>query len=150
MDIPPLLNPPLGAPAGPPPGKGPKSKGCLSIWVVLLLLYNAMMVLLNLGGEGLKHIAPTSSMAGKLPDEPGWLTMTVMILSAVSFVALIFVFTWRKWAVYGYAVVTVAMSVAYLVGGKTIADSAEILIGPALIFILLMGGGENSGWKRLK
>ena len=149
MDIPPLLTPTPAGPPAPVPVPPTKAGGCLKLLVALLILLNALSVVANVLGAGAQQLLPTE-MASKIPTEPGWVTLSATIYSALAIIALFFVFRWKKWAVLAYVGLGIAMFVVLKAGGKSWGASLESLVGAVVLVGLLRIGGQNSAWKRLK
>ncbi|MGH8337548.1 MAG: hypothetical protein ACRETL_12155, partial [Gammaproteobacteria bacterium] len=69
-------------------------------WLVILLLYYAMMTALNL--LGLAFGGWLASKAG--PTEPAWVTFSTIGLSGLSLVLTLIVFARKRWAFWGLIV----------------------------------------------
>ncbi|HTB62936.1 MAG TPA: hypothetical protein VK737_05045 [Opitutales bacterium] len=151
MDIPPILNPPPGTYAPPPDSpvpRKPKRHGCLTTWLILMILLELISLLTSGATAGGKSSA--LGMLGNIKPPPAWYDHVLLILSGLDIFCAVFVFMWKKWAFYGTVLVALTVLVLGLVAGQSIVDGLSALLLPGVLYGVLQIGGENSGWHRLK
>ena len=147
---PPIINPPPGGtPPSPLPPNRSKRHGCLTTWLILMLLAEAISLI---GEIGMKLIGGTSSLnsLAKLPPEPSWYILGMTLLAGLDIFCVIFIFKWKKWAFYGSALVGVGVMVLTLAAQLSFVAAISGLFMPAILYAVLQIGGENSGWRRLR
>ena len=103
----------------------------LTIWLVFMLLgFLFSGILLLVGGSLitylLKFMMPNMEFAG-------WIAIAFALLQLVGFVLTIFIFAWRKWAVYIVLGVAGVMSLLSLIFGFSLQTIIGIILGPGLL-----------------
>jgi hypothetical protein len=122
---------------------GPKQRhGCLTAWLVLMIIANALAALGTLlGGD---------AIAKQLPDAPGWAFPVLGVLGVVNVVLAIMLFTWKKWAFFAFAGVALLAFIINLMVGVNLLQAVLGLAGPAILYGVLQIGGQKSGWSQLE
>jgi len=115
--------------------------GCLTAWLVLMLLGNSISVLIYLvGSESIRMRVPTMSAA---------LFPVLIVLGVINVVCTIALFQWKKWGFWGFcasgAVTFIINMSAGLIFGAFMG-----LAGLALLYAVLQIGTENKGWPQLE
>ncbi len=132
-------NPPPPVPSGTPQ---PERHGCLTAWLILMLIANAGTAIMTpLSVEGMKKagLQPTST------------TITVVVLCAVAnMVFAIALFRWFKWGFWGFCLTSAAALATNLSVGMGIGSSLFGLIGVGLLYWVLNMGEGNKAWPRLR
>ncbi|MEX0731642.1 MAG: hypothetical protein WED00_01955 [Aquisalimonadaceae bacterium] len=114
---------------------------CLTAWLALMIVINAMNVLVySLGSEALQQA---------LPDVPAWAFPVLIALSLFNLVCAIALFQWKKWGFWGVCVSSVVTLVVNLSLGFGIGAVFTGLVGVLMLYGVLHIGKENKGWPQL-
>lgn len=115
-----------------------KRHGCLTAWLILLMIANPVSALIYiLGGNSYSYL-------------PGWYVPLVIILSLLNLTSAIALFKWKKWGFWTISAVTVIMFFINLSIGLGFASSVSGLVGIAILYGVLNIGNENKGWPQLE
>jgi len=137
--------------------KSPKRHGCLTTYLVFLVICAILGMLINLFGIPeviLKYFLnrpqwPTYFYAETYPNRAEWAIPVSFIMQIFSLICVIQIFHWRKWGFWGLCALYLANFILYLK-----YDVRPPLIGPILAIVVLYGvlhiGKENKGWTQLK
>ncbi len=118
-----------------------KRHGCLTAWLILMLVANAgCAVMYLLGGEAIK---------AAYPDAPGWTFPVLIVFSLFNLVCAIALFKWKKWGFWGFCFSSAIALAVNLSIGLGIAQSLGGLVGVAIFYGVLQIGKENKGWPQL-
>ncbi|MEM8809372.1 MAG: hypothetical protein AAGF01_25400 [Cyanobacteria bacterium P01_G01_bin.38] len=128
----------------------PKQHGCLTAWLILMIVANSIGALSNLFFAirpgvyadivAVQGLAPVSAAAFLL----------FVLMSVFNVVCAIALMRWQKWGFYGFIASSVAAFVMNLAVGVNIAQAALGLIGLGILYGVLNIGGENRAWPRLE
>ena len=103
--------------------------GCLTAWIILVLIANALVALSYLlGGAALQQTYPTISSA---------VFLLLALIGALNVVSAIGLWTWHKWGFYLYAVSSIVTFVINVAIGLPILSSLIGLLGVAILWYLL-------------
>ena len=121
--------------------------GCLTAWLVLLIILGAFSLL----GTAVGYLVAPEAIREALPDAPAWTFPAIGVISLLGVVFAIALFTWKKWAFWGYLVSSIAMVVVNVEMGAPLWQSILNLAGVAILFAVLhIGGKEKKGWSQLE
>ena len=124
---------PLGADAK-------RRHGCLTAWLVLMAAGNTLTAL----------VYADLTVVG-LPQVPAfreaWTAPVLGALGVANVVFAIALLRWKRWGFYGFAATTVAAFCVNITIGLNPLLAATVLIAPALLYALLMVGGDQSAWR---
>ena len=116
--------------------------GCLTAWLVFMIVANAAAAWLYLTGS-----APIKQA---LPGAASWAFPVMGIGGLFNLVCAVALLKWRKWGFWGLvgsSIVALIVNISMGVGiAKTVAAG---LFGIALLYGVLQLGGENRGWPQL-
>ena len=116
--------------------------GCLTAWLIFMMIANSMSVLIYvLGGQAIKQA---------IPNSPGWLFPSLIVLSAFNLVCAIALFKWKKWGFWGFLGSSVAAFIINLSIGMGLVQSVLGLLGIAILYGVLNIGENNKGWSQLQ
>ena len=79
----------------PTPNVQPKRRGCLTAWLITMLIANPLM--------GIYYFVAGSSAAQLLPNMPAWTIPLYGIICFANFIFAIAIWKWKKWGMYGFA-----------------------------------------------
>ena len=132
-------------PSQPPPlptQSPPPRHGCLTTWLILMLVANAATAIVTpFSVAGMRN-------AGLQPSPIG---IGVIVICAIANIAFaIALFRWQKWGFYGFAVTTAIALITNLSLGVGIGRTVLGLIGIVLLYWVLNMGGTNKAWPYLK
>lgn len=116
--------------------------GCLTAWLVLMLLGNSVTAVSYLQAGG--NIRQT------LPNMPEWAIPVLIVASLFNVVCTIALFQWKKWGFWGFCATSIVALVVNLSIGLGIASALAGLLGVLLLYGVLQIGNENKGWVQLE
>lgn len=116
--------------------------GCLTAWLVLMIIANA--------ASGLIYIFGGSTVRSTFPGAPGWAFPALIVFSLVNLVCAIAIFQWKKWGFWGFCASSILVGFVNLSIGLGIGTTLGGLIGLAILYGVLQIGNENKGWPQLE
>lgn len=116
--------------------------GCLTAWLVLMIVANCATALMYLLGS--------EAIGRTLPNAPGWAFPVLIVVSLFNLVCSIALFQWKKWGFWGFCVSSVVALVVNLSLGLGIGPSLVGLVGLLLLYGVLHIGKEGKGWPQLE
>ncbi len=133
-----------GQPTGPGMyGDGtPPRQGCLTAWLVLIIVANAFVIGIYSLGYAFIHKA--------LPSFSPAIAGVFIVAGIVAIASALALFQWKRWGFYGIIGVTAVSFVLNLVTGVGIGRALGGLVGVAILYAVLNMGGMNSAWRHLK
>jgi hypothetical protein len=123
--------------------EGKQRHGCLTAWLVLMIVANLLTAVTNLAfGAALRQLHP---------DAPAW-AMPVMGLACLANVAwAIALFRWKRWGFYAFvATAALATVINLMVGLNIVVAGGAAVVGVAILYGVLQIGGDWSGWSQLE
>lgn len=121
---------------------GPKRRhGCLTAWLILLIVANSLSALMYLFAKNL--------IMNAAPSAPEWTFPVYAGLGIVNVICAIALARWKKWGFYGFVATTLAGLVLNLVVGVEAVQVVSGLLGVVILFGVLQIGRENKGWPQL-
>ncbi|MEM7406313.1 MAG: hypothetical protein AAF458_13525 [Pseudomonadota bacterium] len=121
--------------------QGKSRHGCLTAWLILMLVSNAAIAVMYLGGSG--------AMADVDGGLPGWYLPLMGIAGIWNIVCVVALFKWKKWGFWGFCASSALALVCNMVVGLGVVASVSGLIGIALLYGVLHIGKERAGWRQL-
>jgi hypothetical protein len=116
--------------------------GCLTAWLVLMIIANSATALMYLFGSG--------AIRQSLPNMPGWAFPVLIVMSLFNLVCAIALFQWKKWGFWGFCGSSVVALVVNLSVGPGIGPALGGVVGVLLLYGVLHIGKENKGWPQLE
>jgi hypothetical protein len=121
-----------------------KRHGCLTIWLLLLVLWNLALILTYTGCNMVEWVGNTG--------EPfGWYYPIMTGLAVLSLISIFALFRWKKWGFWVLLVINafkLALEVA--VGSSDFMVLAGIVVTMLILVGVLNMGRENKGWPQLR
>lgn len=118
--------------------------GCLTIWLLLLVLWNLTLILTYTGCNVVQWF-------GDVGEPFGWYFPMMIALSVLGLIFIFALFGWKKWGFWGLLGVSAAKIVLEIYAG---GSGFMVLCGVALSMLILIGvlniGRENKGWPQLR
>jgi hypothetical protein len=117
-----------------------KRHGCLTAWLVMMIIANS--------ATALSYLLGSAFMKQTFPNAPNWGFPVLIILGLANLICAIALLRWKKWGFWGTCASTIVIFITNLyigTGGAAILG----LAGPALLYAVLQIGGENNGWSQL-
>ena len=122
---------------------GPKNRhGCLTAWLVLMLIAN--------GASGLMYLLGSEAIRRSLPNAPGWAFPVLIVFSLFNVVCAVALFQWKRWGFWGFCVSSLVALVVNLSIGLGMGSALAGLVGVILLYGVLQIGTENKGWPQLE
>jgi RNA polymerase subunit RPABC4/transcription elongation factor Spt4 len=118
-----------------------KRSGCLSTWLILMIIVNSISSLINLIGNDF--------VRRSFPMAPGWMIIALGGAGIFNVVCAVALMKWKKWGFWGLLVSCVLVLIINLTIGLGLQSLGGIL-GIVILFILLTNGKENSAWSRME
>ena len=106
-----------------------KRGGCLTAFLILMLVANSLTSLLYLLFSGIIRQAS--------PNIPGWVTIILGIFGAINFLLSLAIWKWKKWGLYGFGASTVIVFIINLSIGTPILNSLFGLLGIIILAFLV-------------
>ena len=116
--------------------------GCLTAWLILMLVANSATALFYLLG--------IEAMQQAFPTAPTWLFFLMALAGIFNLVCAIALFRWKKWGFWGFCGSSVLALLANLFLGMSIGPIVSGLLGFIVLYGVLHIGKENKGWPQLE
>jgi len=118
-----------------------KRHGCLTAWLVLMIIGNSATAFTYLfGGVGFSQA---------FPGVPGWAMPLLVLMSIFNLVCSVALLRWKKWGFWGFAATTVFALILNLSFGLSVGSALSGLLGIFILYGVLHIGKENKGWSQL-
>jgi len=115
--------------------------GCLTAWLVFMIVANS--------AAGLLYLLGSPAMKQALPGAASWAFPVMGILGLFNLVCAVALLKWRKWGFWGVVGSSAAALLVNMSMGIGIGMSVAGMVGIALLYGVLQIGGENRGWPQL-
>jgi hypothetical protein len=115
---------------------------CLTAWLILMIIANALMSLTYLMGS--------QSIRQQFPQAPPWVFTVLGVMALINLVCALALWKWKKWGFYGFVASSLVAFVINLMVGVTIYRALFGVIGFVILFGILQLGKENKGWTQLE
>ena len=116
--------------------------GCLTAWLILMIIANSLTALIYLFASGL--------IMRNLPHAPAWTAPMLAVIGMANVVFSIALFQWKRWGFFGFLATGILTFVINLMIGLGIVQSVLGLLGIVLLYAVLQIGGEKKGWTQLE
>ncbi len=116
--------------------------GCLTAWLIMMIIANAATALMYLLGSG--------TIRQTVPTMPEWAFPVLIVASLVNLVCAFALFQWKKWGFWGFCATSVVALVVNLSADLGIGTALVGLVGVLLLYGVLHIGKENKGWPQLQ
>ena len=127
-----------------------KRHGCLSVFLILILLVNALATFTQLTAfffsEPITNQDDQSLAATIIPR---WFWFVIGIGSLIKLLSLIAIINWKKWGFWFFTLSTFVNLGINLYTGLYIENGITGLIGVAILYGVLHIGGNKKGWTQL-
>ena len=134
----------------PPQIEEKKRHGCLSVFLILVLIVNAVATFTQLTAfffsEPITN-QDTQSLATTII--PRWFWFVLGIGSLIKLLSLIAIINWKKWGFWLFALSTFVNLGINLYTGLYIENGITGFIGVAILYGVLYIGGDKKGWSQL-
>lgn len=118
--------------------------GCLTIWLLLLVLWNLTLILTYTGCNMVQWF-------GDVGEPFGWYFPIMIALSVLSIVFVSALFGWKKWGFWGLlGVSALKVVLEIMAGGSGFTVLAGVVVSMLILFGVLNLGRENKGWPQLR
>ncbi len=121
--------------------EGKQRHGCLTAWLVLMIVANAATALMYLLGS--------AAIRENFPSAPAWAFPVLAVMGIANVVCAIALFQWKKWGFFGFLVTSAIAFVVNLMIGLIIVQAVLGLTGVAILYGVLQIGKERKGWTQL-
>jgi hypothetical protein len=126
----------------PPPPPPPQRHGCLTTYLVFMLIANTL--------TALSYFVLGDKILAQYPSAPSGVQYVFGIGALINVITTAALFWWQKWAFYMVCVLAVAFCGLNIYIGINPVGAFVGLIGPLILYAVFQIGGQNKGWKYLK
>jgi len=132
---------PMGTPTKKPIASGETKKrhGCLTSWLILIILAAVMFIVLYFARAGYPHYAP---------DLPAWALPVLVTIEIIQIICAIALFKWKKWGFWGYCIVCAIAFFANIWLG-VVVTAVSTLFDAIILYAVLNIGKDNNSWRHL-
>jgi len=133
-----------------------KRHGCLTAWLVLLIIFHTFTIL----GSVITYFLFDPELLSQMPgmpafDMPTWLIVVAAIYGVVCLVVTIALFAWRKWAFWGFIGINILYIAILMLTGRPVLEIVTNTISGILSIVILfavlqIGGEDKKGWTQLE
>lgn len=118
--------------------------GCLTAWLLLLLLGNAFLTLVYLIGGDMRPLL--------VPEESHYFIFILFaILGIANAYCTLLLFQWKKWGFWGFIITSIAALILNVSLGMPLGQALSGLFGLAILYIMLQTSkGDLSAWEQLE
>lgn len=116
--------------------------GCLTAWLVVMILANSASFLLYLLAQDM--------ISEQLPQLPDWAFPVLIVGSLFNLLCALALFRWKKWGFWGACLSSIVIFVLNIELGIGIGQSLFGLVGVVLLYAVLHIGKDNQGWPQLE
>jgi hypothetical protein len=121
----------------------PKQRlGCLTAWLVLMILANAFALVSVPLRVGL--------IEQLIPNFPAWVVWPIFLLAILNIGFAIALLQWKKWGFFGVLCTSLTAFALNIYLGIGIPHAVAGLVGIVILYGLLQIGREKSGWSQLE
>jgi hypothetical protein len=121
---------------------GKQRHGCLTAWLVLMIIANS--------GTALVYLLGSAAIKQNLPNAPGWAFPVLAVLGILNVACAVALLQWKKWGFFGFIASALAAFGVNLAIGLNIVQACFGLVGVAVLYAVLQIGNENKGWPQLE
>jgi hypothetical protein len=121
---------------------GKQRHGCLTAWLVLMIIANS--------GTALVYLLGSAAIKQTLPSAPAWCFPLLAVLGLLNVVCAVALLQWRKWGFFGFVVSALAAFGINLAIGLNIVQACFGLVGVGVLYAVLQIGNANKGWPQLE
>src|ERR1043166_5618639 len=124
---------------------GPRKErhGCLTTYLVLMIVANSAMALLYLLGTG--------TIKQRMPRIPDWAFPALAVLGIVNVICAVALFRWKMWGFWGVGIsAAIAFFVNLTIGVSIISNIFSLFFSVIVLFGVLHIGKDRSGWPQLE
>jgi hypothetical protein len=107
----------------------PERGGCLTIWLVLMILAFA--------GSAFTYLANSAALAPAFPDAPSWTFTLLGVAGIAGVVSAIGLWMWKRWGFYGYVVVALIALVVNAMLGQFVLGIVGAAVGLGILWFLI-------------
>ena len=121
-----------------------KRHGCLTAFLVVGLIGNALAALGNIaGGDAIRETLPA--------DAPSWGLPLLALAGVFNIVCIVALWKWKKWGFLGFVASSVVALMVNLMMGMGLVASVMGLFGIAVLYgVLQIGDEKTKGWNQLE
>jgi hypothetical protein len=120
-------------------GEAKKRPGCLTAWLILMILASAVFIVLYLARAGYPQYSS---------DLPAWALPVLIAIEIIQIICTIALFKCKKWGFWGYCIICVIAFFADIWLG-VVVTAVGTLGGAVVLYAVLNIGKDNKGWRHL-
>jgi hypothetical protein len=123
------------------PAEPHERHGCLTAYLILMLLSNSLI--------GFLYLVTPRILKEASPSLPDWALLTLGLFAIFNIVCAIGLFNWKRWAFWGFCGSSIAALCVNLSIGIPPVTAIFGLAGIAIVYGLLQLGSKRTGWSQL-
>ena len=112
--------------------EGKQRHGCLTAWLVIMIVANAATALLYLVGS--------AAIRQRFAAAPAWAFPVLIAAGVGNIICAIALFRWKKWGFFGALALAVVIFVINLIVGLSVIETVLGFIGVAILYGVLQIG----------
>jgi hypothetical protein len=117
--------------------------GCLTAWLVLMIISNSLTALIYLFAGG--------TIKSNLPNAPAWTLPILALASIANVVFSVALFRWKKWGFFGFVATSILAMIINLKLGMHVGLLLVGLLGVVTLYaVLQIGKDKEKGWTQLE
>ena len=134
----------IGTPQSEPVGEK-KRHGCLTVYLVLILIVNSLLTYTYLVTP-----PPDTGPPFHMPLFPTWVYGVMAITGLLNLISAVAILRWKKWGFWLFANTSFITVWLNYTMGMSFATSIVGLVGVAILYGVLHIGGDKKGWTQLE
>ena len=135
----------------PPQIEDKKRHGCLSVYLILIILGSSFTTLGNFSGLLLNAVPEAVNAVPDVPAPvfPSWVYLVLGIFGLINIVSAFAIFKWKKWGFWLFTLTAFLTLCLNFYAGVGIIPSLIGLTGVVILYGVLHIGGDKNGWTQL-
>jgi hypothetical protein len=128
-----------------------KRHGCLSVYLILIILGSSFTTLGNFSGLLLNAVPEAVNAVPDVPAPvfPSWVYLVLGIFGLINIVSAFAIFKWKKWGFWLFTLTGFLTCFINISAGLNILSCVIGLSGLAILYGVLQIGGDKKGWAQL-
>ncbi len=122
--------------------------GCVTVWLILLLLVNSLSAVASLGMMIFKNVITITVMPFSVLS--GWALFLMFVCFTLNTVCVVAILSWKKWGFYGYSFTCAASVLFDMALGLDFLNTIQAIASVIVLYVLLNIGGKNRAWTMLE
>ena len=135
----------IDTPQSEPVGEKKKRHGCLTVYLVLILIVNSLLTYTYLVTP-----PPDTGPPFHMPLFSTWVYGVMSLVGLLNVISAVAILRWKKWGFWLFANTSFITVWLNYTMGMSFATSIVGLVGVAILYGVLHIGGDKKGWTQLE